>query len=36
MLIPKSLELFEDEFYKMEIGQFMWSNQTVVLPQRGE
>ena len=32
MLIPKSIELFEVEFLNMEIGQFMWSSQTVVLP----
>ena len=32
MVIPKSLELFE----VMEIGQFMWSSQTAVLPERDE
>ena len=36
MFIPKSLELFEVEFWKMEIGQFIWGSQTVLLPERDE
>ena len=36
MLIPKRLELFEVKFQNMEIGQFVWSGQTVVLQERDE
>ena len=36
MVIPKTVALFEVKFQNMEIGQFVWSGQTVVLQERDE